>query len=85
MKTRIRTLAMVGALGVALLGGPALAQGRGRGPRSGTCNGTGQRIHQRLRDGSGGGNQYRQGQGRGNGLRLRDGSGPNPNCPLEQK
>lgn len=81
-------MAAAGALGIALIGGPAFAQGRGGGYGNGQRNGTGQRIQQRLRDGSGLGRQGRngwQGQNRGNGLRLRDGSGPNPNCPLKNK
>jgi hypothetical protein len=84
MRNRIWAIVAAGVLGVTLIGGPALAQGRGRG--GGQCDGTGRRIHQRLRDGSGVCRQGRgQCQGRGNGLRLRDGSGPNPNCPLKTK
>lgn len=85
MKTRWMTLGLAAALSGAILAGPAMAQGRGRGPGNGTCNGTQQRIHRQLRDGSGHGRQMRNGQGYDNGLRLRDGSGPNPNCPLKQK
>lgn len=101
MKNGIWTMVAVSALGVALIGGPAMAQGRGRGAGNGQCNGTGQRIQKQLRDGSGLGRQGMgrgnglrdgsglgrrgQGQARGNGLGLRDGSGPNPNCPLKQK
>ena len=88
MKNRIWTMVATGALGIALLGSPVFAQGRGGSPGRGQRNGTGQRIQQRLRDGSGIGRQGRygqQGQNRGNGLRLRDGSGPNPNCPLKSK
>jgi hypothetical protein len=87
MKNRMWTMVAAGVLGAALIGGPAMAQGRGGGYGNRQCNGTGQRIQQRLRDGSGMGRQARggwQGQNRGNGLRLRDGSGPNPDCPLKK-
>jgi hypothetical protein len=85
MKKTVWTLMAAGVLGATMIGSPAVAQGRGRGSGSGNCDGTGQRIHQRLRDGSGAGRRAQQGGVRGNGLRLRDGSGPNPYCPLKQK
>ena len=84
MKIKWTTIVVAGVLSLMVLAVPGFTQGRGRGPGNGTCNGTQQRIHRQLRDGSGGGMQ-RRGYGQGNGLRLRDGSGPNPNCPLKQK